>query len=45
MGVFSVIICIFAINYSQARMVLEKSATLLFVWLTPLGVTCGMGLE
>ena len=38
MGVFSVIICIFAINYSQARMVLEKSATLLFVWLTPLGV-------
>ena len=37
-GKFSMRVFFCGFIYSQARMVLEKSATLLFVWLTPLGV-------
>ena len=39
--------CLFVsfVVYSQAKMVWEKKATLLFVWFTPNRVTCGMGLE
>ena len=32
-------------RYRPAKMVLENSAKLLFVWLTPLGVTCSMESE